>query len=601
MADMSVVQNEQPLLRIEPFKGVNYSVTPTQIDQSQSPDMQNVTLDEKGALYKRTGYERVFATSLGAGSIKGLYEYRKADGTSKFLIAHGTRLYTQSGSNQPISIYTGLSGNDVHFFTMNDKCYIMDGVNFLVYDGTTVSAVTPYIPTITISRDPAGGGAKYEDFNMLGKGFKDSFSADGTSTVYQLSLKGLDATTVTANVNGTTMNENSGFTVNRTTGVVTFTTAPAKGTNNVIITAYKSLGKENQIKKCRFSTTFGGSNDTRVFVSGNPDMPEYVFRLGLYDPTYAPENGFYKYPEKVTGFSKQYDVLIVHRSRGAHVIQFELDGAGVASFPSKPINDQVGTYATKSIQIIENNPVWLSKDGVYMLVSSNVRDERNVEHISDNVDPKLLREMNLDQAVSVDFDRKYWIAINGNVYVLDYNQKSMNSPSGEWYFYNNIYASCFFEMEGYLYFGSSQDGIVYRFKKSTSDTNSYMDDGQPINAYWKSKPLTFGSDEHYKYVDSLYFAMKPASATSIDLYYISDRKESGLLGGKPVQFKLFDFGNMDFSNFTFIFSTFPKETKIKIKAKKITHFQLLIKNEKPNESLAVLSMGISYRYQSKVR
>jgi hypothetical protein len=127
-----------------------------------------------------------------------------------------------------------------------------------------------------------------------------------------------------------------------------------------------------------------------MFLSGNPNMPEYAFRSGLYDPTYWPENGFYKYPEKVRGFSKQYDYLVVHREGGIHQITYQTSDSGAVSFPSKPINDEVGTIATQSIQIIENNPVSLSKDGVYMLTASNVRDERNVTHISLTVDRKLL-------------------------------------------------------------------------------------------------------------------------------------------------------------------------------------------------------------------
>jgi hypothetical protein len=43
----------------------------------------------------------------------------------------------------------------------------------------------------------------------------------------------------------------------------------------------------------------------------------------LYDPTYWPENGFYKYPEKVRGFSKQYDYLVVHREGGIHQITYQ--------------------------------------------------------------------------------------------------------------------------------------------------------------------------------------------------------------------------------------------------------------------------------------
>lgn len=582
---------EPPLLRIEPFKGMNLSVTPTQIDNSQSPDMLNVNIDERGALNKRTGYEKVFPTSMGAGSINGLYEYQKTSGEVFFLLAHSTKLYTQSGSNQPVEIHSGLSGNRVNFFIVNDKCYIMDGVNYLVYDGTAVSAVTPYIPTITVSNEPTGGGTSLEDFNLLGAGFKDSFSADGTATVYQLSLTNLDATAVTASVDGVNKIETTDFAVDRTAGKVTFNTAPTQGTNNVIITAYKTrAGLPDRIKKCRFHAIFGGSNDTRVFLSGNPDMPDHVWVSDLYKPEYFPENRFYKFQDKVTGFSKQYDYLVVHREHGKHVINYELTD-GVSSFPSKPINDQVGTLATNSIQIIENNPVSLSKNGVYMLAASNVRDERNVQHISENVDNKLLREPNLDQAISIDYDQKYWLAVNGNVYLFDYS-------AGEWFLYDNIHANCFIERGQDLYFGSSVEGLLYRFKQE-DEIRPYNDDEQPINAYWKSKQFTFGADERKKLVEKVFMSLKPYARTSADISYISNKKESDIV--KSSRMDIFDFRDIDFTKFTFYLTAFPQEVMAKIKAKKVTHFQLIIQNDKLDESLGVLSLGIKYKYQSLVK
>lgn len=84
---------EPPLLRLEPFKGMNLSVTPTQIDNSQSPDMLNMNIDERGALNKRTGYNRVFSPSLGSGQINGMFLYRKTDGSEQLLFAHDTKLY----------------------------------------------------------------------------------------------------------------------------------------------------------------------------------------------------------------------------------------------------------------------------------------------------------------------------------------------------------------------------------------------------------------------------------------------------------------------------------------------------------------------------
>jgi hypothetical protein len=625
MAQLSFKAETPSLLRLEPFRGIDVSGTSTQIDDHQSPDMLNMNIDERGSLNKRTGYERVYPTSLGTGKINGIYEYKKADGTSDFLIAHTTKLYKQSGNSQPVQIYSGLANANIHFFTMNYKCYILDGTNFLVYDGTTVTSPTPYIPTIQMSKSPAGGGTAFEDFNLIGNKFKDSFSGDGSATVYNLSLLGLDSTTVTAVVGTSTITEGSGLSVDRVNGKVTFTTAPAQGTNNVIITAGKTIaGLADRVKKCTFSVAFGGSNDTRMFIIGNPNMPEYAWRSGLYDPTYWPENGFYKYPEKVRGFSKQYDYLVVHREGGLHQITYS-ENAGVASFPSKPINDEVGTLSTQSIQIIENNPVFLSKDGVYMLTASNVRDERNVSHISLTVDRKLLLESGLDQAVSIDYDKKYWLAANSKVYVLDYAQKTDLTPYGKWYIYDNIPSSCFLEKDGYLYFGSSSDGLVYRFHKDAENSNSFNDDGKPINAYWKSKPLTFGTEERYKLVDSFYIGLKPAGATSVRFSYETDKSQGGgrnvttgifdfntidftdfslytdVYDENFVIFSLFDFGNLDFTNLTFQYSPFSKELKKKIKAKKITHFQLSIANDRMNESLTVLSLVIKYQILNFIR
>jgi hypothetical protein len=583
-----------PLLRIEPFKGVNYSVTPTQISQSQSPDMMNMQIDERGALNKRTGYTRVFPTSLGAGAINGMYTYRKKDGTEFFLIAHGTKLYTQSGSDQPVQIYSGLADKRVSFFTFNGKCYIMDGTNYLVFDGTTVSNVVPYVPTLTISNLPTGGGTLLEDFNLLGTGFKETYTGDGTAKVFQLSLKGLDATAVVAKVDNVAKSEGTDFTVDRTLGKVTFTVAPPVGTNNVEIIAHKTYaGFADRIKKCTFNILYGGSNDTRVFWGGNPDEPNQIWRSGLTDlnePNYAPENGNYTFPDKVTGFSKQYDSLIVHRLNGAHSVTFDLS-SGEASFPSKPINDQVGTIAPNSIQIIENNPVSLSKDGVYMLVQSNVRDERNVQHVSANVEPNLLSEQGLENAVSVDFDRKYWLALNGKVYVFDY---ALN----EWYPFDNIHANCFLERNRELYFGSSSEGLVYRFKKK-SELYPYNDDGQIIDAYWMSKVMSFDSDEQLKLVEKVYFSLNPATRTSADLYYVSDKKTRKFI--KTTRKDLFHYGFMDYSEYSYGSREYPQEASNKIKAKKIVYFQLEIRNERIDEPLGLLSLGIKFTYQRLVK
>jgi hypothetical protein len=338
-----------------------------------------------------------------------------------------------------------------------------------------------------------------------------------------------------------------------------------------------------------------------LFIAGNPNMPEYVYRSGLLDPTYWPENGYYKFADKVMGFSKQYDYLVVERLSGKHQVRYSMATDGTVTFPSKPINDEVGCIASESIQIIDNNPVSLSKDGVYAITATNVIDENNVVHISRNIDRLLLLEASLEDAISIDFDKKYWLSLNGKVFILDYTQKTSVSPFGEWYIYDNINASCLLEMGGYLYFGSNTEGIVYKFVKDATSANSFNDDGVAINAYWKSKALTFNADELFKTVDMLFVSINPMSKTSIDISYESDNGSFAITDNQPIQFSLIDFSSIDFSNFSFRSSQFPQEIKRKVKAKKITHFQLIITNSNLNEGLTVLSLGLKYQYGGYIK
>jgi hypothetical protein len=376
---------------IERFAGLHTSTTASQIDDNESPDMLNIILDAEGRPDKRFGYARIYATSLGPGKINGMFYFIKKDGSVRFVIHHGTTLYTQAGTAQPASIYTGMANNRSVFFAFNDYLWIMDGTNYLRYDGLTVVTVSSiaYVPTVLISSPPAGGGTPLEDFNLVGAGFKQSFSGNAAATVYQLALTNLDATPpMTAIVNGALMNEGAGFTVNRTSGTVTFTAAPASGTNNVIITAYKTItGKAATINQCINYVIYGGTQDTRVFWYGNPNFPANVYRSGLYDPSYAPENGFIKVgsdASKVVNMIAQYDSCIIVKGNLSNFqttsqnlydvniwqMQFQISATGVVSFPILPLNNQIDSIARDSMQLIDNAPTWLSSQGVQQMVGT---------------------------------------------------------------------------------------------------------------------------------------------------------------------------------------------------------------------------------------
>lgn len=587
--------------RLQPFEGLDVEGSATEINDHESPDVLNMYADETGALTKRMGYQRSFATSLGSGAVNGLYIFERMDGTVYTLMAWGNQLYKLNGNLQPTSIFTGLAGTKVQFFKMNNLCYIVDGLNFLQFDGTTCQQITPYIPTIVISSPPPGGGTLDEDFNLIGNKFKVSFSGDGTSTVYVLPLQNLDATTVTAVINTTTtITEGSGLTVDRVAGKVTFTTAPASGTNNVVITAGKtSSGLSDQIYKCTFNTRFGGANDTRVFMSGNINQANTMWASGLNDPTYWPQNRFYSYYSDIMALSKQYDSLIVLLKNGVTNVVYTIDSTtGVASFPSKPLSSERGCKSRGSVQVVENNPTFLSDGGVYQVVGTNVSDQRDLVHISLQVNHKLLFEPNLENAISIVFGKMYWLAVNGNVYVLDTSKKDTVSPYGKWTIFDNVNASSFAVYNDVLYFGSNTEGLIYQFYTEPDNNNSYNDDGQPINAYWKSKPLSFSMEEMAKFIDRLWIGLKPSGATSLAISYETDKSRVDLSNSVQPKFNLFSFATLDFANFTFQFSSFPQEFVVRIHEPKVQYFQLTLTNNNLNESLTILSLTIKYMYSN---
>ena len=109
----------------------------------------------RGSLNKRKGFEKVFETDLGPGVIKGLFEFRKQDGTTEMLFAHGGNLYRESDLTV---LYSGLEDTFMDSFSLGTKMYFMNGKDFFSYDGTVCEAVTPYVPTLTISGLPVSGG-----------------------------------------------------------------------------------------------------------------------------------------------------------------------------------------------------------------------------------------------------------------------------------------------------------------------------------------------------------------------------------------------------------------------------------------------------------
>ena len=534
--------------------GLNIEDDEYQLNSNQSPDCQNVYFNQR--FCKRPG--TVVANSTGAGDpvasafgflYKGCLIYQS-----------GTSLYRMTpGIYSPTVIYSGMTAlDDDHqgtYFQFNGYLYYINGHQFIKYDGTSVTTITPYIPVVIINRTPSGGGTANEDYNCIGAGFINWFDGNGSSTAYTLTDSGLDATTVTCTINGVVKTEGVDFTVNRTLGVVTFNTAPpapSAGSNNVVITAYKTRSDYVQrIYGCTVMIAFGGSNDSRLFFAGNGTANYYWTYAAR--PEYFPMsqyNAIGTSDDPVMQFGLQNDTLIIFKARSIYGATYLFDSTTAkATFPVVNLNAMIGCDCPGTVRLINNRLAFVnSYAGAFTLVnqftgvvSGNIY--RNVEPISRNINGNsrrsgLLQEAAITRAVAVDFDHKYWIAVNGKVYLWDYgttpysssNQQDAAQKALAWWRFANLPIRCFIQDQGgtRLWFGESGTGNIRLFE------DSFTDAGEAIDAWWQMGINTFGLPNRYKKIKRWWCSCKSDTAQAIRITYFYDDNQTGEDDPEPI-------------------------------------------------------------------
>ena len=106
------------------------------------------------------------------------------------------------------AVFTNMNERKSTSFVFNNRLYLIDGKNYLVYDGENVSSVleNAYIPTTHINIIPSGenadAGTQKEQRNMLQPKFKHTFIADGRSTKFYMNENELDMDSIEVRVYG---------------------------------------------------------------------------------------------------------------------------------------------------------------------------------------------------------------------------------------------------------------------------------------------------------------------------------------------------------------------------------------------------------------
>ncbi len=599
--------------------GVDYSVDALMVSRNRAADLCNIISDKGGLPEKRDGYRTLHQLS---GTVHGIY-YGFLSEEEVFIAHVGGALYRfDESENPPVLIADNIANSRSTAFFMGHegvtKLFLLTGEDLLVYDGNELKNITEIavVPLIIISKNPNGtGGVALEGVNLITPFRRESFLSDGSSTVYQLSAKEIDSDIVTVSLTTSTeteeLVENTDFTVNRQSGQITFNTAPeapeVSGRDNVEIRYAKTVpGYADRIKKCTASVYYGLGSSGRMFLTGNSDYPAWDFWCKINDPTYFPDLNYGIVGSESTavmGYAKLgEDLLIIKEDNQQDSTIFVrsaelLDGETI--FPVKQGVTGIGAVAQRSFVNLIDEPLFLSRSGVYAVTSNIITAERTLQNRSYFIDAKLTLEENLASAVACEWNGYYLLALNERVYLLNSRQKSGSGSSFlyECYFWDNFPAHSLLSHKGFLYFGTV-DGRICKLNTDILTIDRYSDDGKAIKAFWDTPADDDGSITLLKNLEREggMLTIKPSASTSAVVYVSVDGEPwEKLSEGK---FSLISWENLSFNSFSFFTTSTPKHIYFNQKLRRYLSLQFRVQNDKVNQSFGIYEISKYFTYQN---
>ena len=196
-------------------------------------------------------------------------------------------------------------------------------------------------------------------------------------------------------------------------------------------------------------------------------------------------------------------------------------------FPLKDGVKNIGCVSRYANANLLNDPLVLTESGVFAIVGSEYQEKFAMQR-SYYVNGKLLKEENMEEAIGISVDGKYYLGINNHVYIAD--SRYLNYPTNakteqyqyEWYYWDNIPARVFFSWNNKLYFGT-ENGEICTF------TDEYKDIDKAIDVYWETPYLDMGTTQYAKTVKTVTLILNPKEPTDITFAYLTDDGETEII------------------------------------------------------------------------
>lgn len=482
------------------FRGVDF--TDDAVNETRSPDSLNMWKNYKSLGKKIETRPDIELQLQLENTIYGLFFYT-INNVDHWIIHSGVSLYDYNPNTKALTILkaNGMNPFNSTAFIYNNLFFMIDGINYLEYNGSTIKNVEGTIPLTSIGRKPAGGGTQYQDINLISDYRKNSFWSDGTSTEYHLDATGITSGSVTVWISDTEQSASS-YSVDAVNGIITFNTAPtaAIDEDNVVIQFAKPVsGYANKIKKCTIATMF----DNRVFFSGNQDYPNAVFWCSYNDPRYISDMNYALEGTdiaKVKSMVAGNNALWVFKEPSQanttvfyHVPLESYDerlGDTVKTYPSVHSSISTGCAATG---INFNDDICFFSDRGMEGITGDITTEQVLAHRSSLVDRKMLNEENYKRMVLAEWEGYLLVIIDDTVYLANSRETVANAD-------HNEYEWFYWKLAKKMRATNVHNNVLYLCseRENVYDDNGYIKYTDGLNFYWYDSENEIVYDTDYE-------------------------------------------------------------------------------------------------------
>lgn len=580
------------------FLGVDFtSISPSDRRASNMINMIN----NNGFLETRQGYDAI-GNDFGENNMNGIWNVDK-DGVEIFIAHVGTKLYSlDKDFETPVDISLSATMNDniSQGVFLNNKLLIFDGKRAIIYgefDNVWEARYLDengYVATTQISRSPDGEETTlYDSINLIQPYRINSFLPDGASATYKVdSVYDNVKPTATILQSDGTIASLTISSYNYAAQTVTFSSipplSPVDGRDSVFI-RFKVTNAElkSYINESTIITTYGyNGNNNRLFVTGNETYPNIDWYSYADDATYFPADNYTKFgSQPIKSYLKlndgslsilkdvsDTDVTVYHRESSLY--------SGQEVFPISAGVNSIGCISKYANANLLNDPLMLSNIGVYSMVGSDY-GEKFASERSYFVKTKLLDEDNLENAISIVYNGKYYLAINNHVYIADSRYKSSISQANnsdyqyEWYYWENVPVRTWFIYNYELYF-TTTDGKIVKFNDTVYDYDV------PITQLFDTTFLDLKSIVTTKTIKEITVISRPYEETEFTLSYITDDDVS------------------DITSRTYEIDDFPSTLQEKEKIKQVMFIKFRLSNDTAKK-MNFYQIAIKYIYAGHYR